>query len=167
MGEETNQNLYTAFVGEAKAYFRLMAYAQKAAAEELPQIARLFRAVAAAEAVHARRSLELLGEVVVKDSETNLQASFEREEKAAGLYYPKFIRQAEEEGERRAAISFSHSRDVDEQHAGLYKRALDHLITDTTNVYHVCQTCGYVAEGEPPDECPICGVGREHFQAVD
>lgn len=164
MGNKTISNLYTAFVGEAKAYFRLLAYAEKAKEEDMPQVAVLFRAIAEAERVHARRNLELLGEVVVKDSETNLQASFEREETAAGVFYTQFIREAEEEGDRRATISFSHSRDVEEQHAGLYRRALDHLISDTVTIYYVCQVCGYVAEGEPPEQCPICGVSREQFQ---
>jgi len=114
MGEQTVHNLYEAFVGEAKAYFRLLAYADEAQAEELPQITALFRAVAEAERIHATRNLQLLGEVVVQDAETNLQASFEREEKAADVFYPQFIREAEEEGDRRAAISFSQARDVEE-----------------------------------------------------
>ena len=91
MGEKTHRNLYEAFVGEAKAHFRLLAYAEKAEEEELPQIAALFRAVAEAERVHTIRSLRLLGEVVVEDSQANLLASFQREEKASGVFYPRFI----------------------------------------------------------------------------
>jgi rubrerythrin len=166
MGELTERNLYDAFVGEAKAHFRLQAYAAKADEEGLPQIAALFRAVAEAERVHAKRNLGLLGEVVVQDSETNLQASFEREKAAGDLYYRRFIREAEEEGAREAALSFSQARDVEEQHALLYKRALDHLLADTITAYHVCQVCGYVAEGTPPERCPICGVSRELFGRV-
>lgn len=166
MDTQTQQNLYTAFVGEAKAYFRLLAYADKAAQEALPQIAALFRAVAEAERVHALRSLELLGEVVVHDTEANLQASFEREERASGVFYPRFIQEAEAAGERPAALAFSQARDVEEQHAALYKRALDHLLADTMPKYFVCQVCGHVAEGAAPDACPVCGVGAEHFLAV-
>ncbi len=171
MGEQTVRNLtvhnlYEAFVGEAKAYFRLLAYADEAQAEELPQITALFRAVAEAERIHATRNLQLLGEVVVQDAETNLQASFEREEKAADVFYPQFVREAEEEGDRRAAISFSQARDVEEEHASLYKRALQHLIAETAPVYHVCQICGYIAEGEPPERCPVCNATREQFRQV-
>jgi rubrerythrin len=166
MGDRTKQNLYAAFVGEAKAYFRLLAYAARAQEEELPQVAALFRAVAEAERVHAQRNLELLGEVVVQDSESNLQASFEREERASGVFYPRFIQEAEAEGEQPAAFAFSQARDVEDQHAALYKRALDHLLADTMPAYYVCQTCGHVAEGEPPEQCPVCGVGREYFRAV-
>ena len=166
MGEKTQHNLYTAFVGEAKAYFRLLAYAEKAEEEGYPGIAALFRAVAEAERVHATRNLQLLGEVVVKDTETNLRASFEREEKAGEVYYPRFIQEAEEEGERRAAVSFSHARDVEEEHAMLYKRALQHLVAETQPVYYVCQVCGYIAEGEAPDRCPVCNAPREQFKEV-
>ncbi len=166
MGERTKQNLYVAFVGEAKAYFRLLAYAEKAEEEGYPQIAALFRAVAEAERVHATRNLRLLGEVVVKDTETNLKASFEREEKASTSFYPQFIKEAEEEGERAAVISFSHARDVEEEHASLYKRALQHLVAETAPRYYVCQVCGYIAEGEPPERCPVCNAPREKFKEI-
>lgn len=166
MGEKTRRNLYEAFVGEAKAHFRLLAYAEKAEEEEFPQIAALFRAVAAAERVHTIRNLKLLGEVVVKDTETNLLASFQREEKASGVYYPQFIREAEEEGDGQAAISFSQARDVEERHATLYKHALRHMLTDAAPVYYVCEVCGYIAEGEAPERCPICNAPREQFRQV-
>ena len=166
MGEKTNRNLYQAFVGEAKAHFRLLAYAEKAEGEGFPQIAALFRAVAEAERVHTVRNLQLLGEVVVEDTETNLQASFQREEKASGVFYPQFIREAEEEGDRRAAISFSQARDVEEGHAKLYQRALRHIIADANPVYYVCEVCGYVAEEEAPDRCPICNAPRKQFKQV-
>jgi len=166
MGEKTSRNLYEAFVGEAKAHFRLLAYAEKAEEEELSQIATLFRAVAEAERVHTTSNLELLGEVVVKDTETNLRASFQREEKASAVFYPRFIREAEEEGDRRAAISFSQARDVEEGHAKLYKRALRHMIADTSPIYYVCGVCGYVAEGEAPERCPVCNAPRKQFRQV-
>jgi rubrerythrin len=160
------RNLYDAFVGEAKAHFRLLAYAEKAEEEELPQIAALFRAVAEAERVHTVRNLKLLGEVVVEDTEANLQASFQREEKASGVFYPQFIRDAEEEGDKRAAVSFSQARDAEERHATLYKHALRHLLADTTPDYYVCEVCGYVAEGEAPERCPICNASRKQFKQV-
>lgn len=166
MGERTKQNLYAAFVGEAKAYFRLLAYAEKAEEEGYPQIAALFRAVAEAERIHATRNLRLLGEVVVKDTETNLKASFEREDKASTLFYPQFIKEAEEEGEHTAAVSFSHARDVEEEHASLYKRALQHLVAETAPKYYVCQVCGYIAEGEAPERCPVCNAPKEKFKEI-
>jgi rubrerythrin len=166
MKEQTQRNVYEAFVGEAKAYHRLLAFARKADEEDYAQVAKLFRAVAAAEGVHAERHLRLLGEAVVQSTEENLQSSFERESSVNQLYYPQFIHQAEEEGERAAALTFSQARDVEEGHATLYKRALSAMLRDENHEYYVCGVCGYVAEREAPDQCPVCGAKREMFRAV-
>jgi rubrerythrin len=141
----------------------LLAFARKADEEGYPQIAKLFRAVAAAEGVHAERHLRLLGEAVVKSTDENLQSSFDRETTVNQVYYPQFIQEAEEEGEQAAALTFSQAREV---HAKLYKRALGAMIRDETHDYYVCQVCGYVAEREPPDQCPICNAKRERFLLV-
>ncbi len=166
MGEKTQHNLYTAFVGEAKAYHRLLAFARKAEEEDYFQIAKLFRAVAAAEGVHAERHLRLLGEAVVQSTEENLRSSFERETTVNQVYYPQFIREAEEEGARAAALTFAQARDVEERHAQLYKQALNAMLSDESHDYFVCGVCGYIAEREPPDQCPICNAKREQFRSV-
>ena len=166
MGEKTQNNLYQAFVGEAKAHHRLLAFARKAEEEDYPQIAKLFRAVAAAEGVHTERHLRLLGEAVVQDTEANLRSSFERETTVNEVYYPRFIRDAEEEDEQAAALTFSQARDVEEGHAALYKRALGAMLRDETHDFYVCEVCGYVAEREAPDRCPICNAKRERFRLV-
>jgi rubrerythrin len=166
MGEKTRNNVYTAFVGEAKAYHRLLAFARKADEEGYDQIAKLFRAVAAAEGVHVERHLRLMGEAMVRGTEENLQFSFESESTVNQVYYPQFIREAEEEGETAAALTFSQARDVEEGHAALYKRALNALLRDETHHYHVCQVCGYIAEREAPDQCPICNAKRDRFRLV-
>jgi rubrerythrin len=158
VSEKTRSNLYEAFVGEAKAHHRLLAFARKADEEGYAQIAKLFRAVAAAEGVHAERHLRLLGEAVVQSTEENLESSFEREMSVNQVYYPQFIRQAEEEGEQAAALTFSQARDVEEGHAALYKHE--------THDFYVCQVCGYVAEREAPDRCPVCNAKRERFSLV-
>lgn len=166
MGEKTRNNVYTAFVGEAKAYHRLLAFAHKADEEGFDQIAKLFRAVAAAEGVHVERHLRLMGEAMVRGTEENLQFSFESESTVNQVYYPQFIREAEEEDEPAAALTFSQARDVEEGHAALYKQALSALLRDETHDYHVCQVCGYVAEREAPDQCPICNAKRDRFRLV-
>ncbi len=166
MSEKTRHNLYQAFVGEAKAYHRLLAFARKADEEGYAQIAKLFRAIASAEGVHAERHLRLLGEAVVKSTDENLQSSFERETTVNQIYYPEFIKQAHEEGEKAAELTFSQARDVEEGHAALYKHALGAMLRDETHDYYVCQVCGYVAEREAPDRCPICGAQQEQFQPV-
>ena len=166
MGEKTQSNLYQAFVGEAKAHHRLLAFARKADEEDYPQVAKLFRAVAAAEGVHVERHLRLLGEAVVQSTEENLQSSFERETTVNEVYYPQFIQEADEEEERAAALTFSQARDVEEGHAALYKHALNAMLRDETHDYYVCQVCGYVTEREAPDRCPICNAKREKFHLV-
>ena len=166
MKEKTQKNLYNAFVGEAKAYFRLLAYADKADEEEVPQIALLFRAIAEAERVHAARNLNLAKDLVVKDTDTNLENSFQREKNISENVYPDFIKDAEEEGEKAAAIAFSHARDAESYHAKLYERAIYNVIKEKVSAYHVCQVCGYVTDKNIPDKCPVCGAPKEKFKTV-
>mgnify|MGYP001032673695 CR=1 FL=1 len=166
MSEKTQENLYTAFVGEAKAHHRLLAFARKAEDEGYEQVSRLFRAVASAEGIHAERHLRLLGEAVVRGTEENLQYSFEQEKTVNQVYYPAFIQEAEEEGETAAIVTFKQARDVEERHAKLYRRALNAMLREETHDYYVCQVCGYVAETEPADECPVCGAKWEKFRLV-
>ncbi len=166
MADQTRENLYATFAGESKAYFRLLAFAEKAEAEDLGRIALLFRAVAEAERVHASKSLRLLREFFVKDTQENLEASFEREQVAAGERYPEFIRVAEAEGNQPAAVAFSHMRDAEERHATLYKHALQFMLAADDPQYFVCPVCGYIAEGAAPETCPVCGVSGEQFRRV-
>jgi rubrerythrin len=167
MKQKTKDNVYKAFIGEAKAYFRLLAYAEKAEEEEVPQIALLFRAIAEAERVHATRQLNLIRDLIVKDTDTNLEKSFQREKSVSENEYPGFLKDAEEEGETAAALAFSHARDAEGFHAKLYERAIYHVIKDEVKSYHVCQVCGYVTEKKIPDKCPICGASKDKFKTID
>ena len=166
MKEKTKANVFKAFVGEAKAYFRLLAYAEKADEEELPQIALLFRAIAEAERVHATRHMNLAKEMVVKDTDTNLERSFQREKSISENTYPDFLREAEQEGESAAALAFSQARDAEGFHAKLYERAIMRLIKNEVKAYHVCQVCGYVTDKKAPRKCPVCGAPKEKFQRI-
>lgn len=165
MKERTANNVHVAFIEEAKAHQRLLMFAKKAEEENLPQIAHLFRAVAAAEGVHSRRHFALLESVA--DTQTNLERAFQTEASVNGIYYPKMLREAEEDGEEVAALVFSQARDVEAFHAKLYKKALDHLISQRFTKYHICTVCGYIAEGEPPQACPVCGAFRSKFEIID
>ena len=166
MKAKTRQNVLTAFVGEAKAYFRLLAYAEKADEEQEPQIALLFRAIAEAERVHATRQLNLVKDILVKDTDTNLEASFQREKTVSENTYPDFIKDAEDDGETAAALAFSHARDAESYHAKLYERAIYHVIKNVVKAYHVCQVCGYVTDKKIPKKCPVCGAPPEKFKTV-
>jgi rubrerythrin len=162
---ELEKGLKRAFAGESQAYVRNQAYAAKAEAEGYPQVAALFKAVAEAERVHASEYLKYL-EGVVGSTEENLRRAFENEIMAKEEAYPELIKQAFAEKRDDLAWSYIRSRDVEDRHAALYKSALSALAGDRDISYHVCQVCGYVFEGEPPDTCPVCKSGRDRFKAI-
>ena len=165
MKDRTARNVHTAFVEEAKAHERLLMFAKKAEEEELPQIAHLFRAVAAAEGIHSRRHFAMLESVA--DTQTNLERSFQSENTVNGIHYPAMVREAEEEGEAAVSVVFSQIRDVEAFHANLYKRALNNLIAQRSTAYYVCTVCGYVAEREAPENCPVCNAPKSSFEKID
>ena len=164
MKERTGNNVHDAFVGEAKAYQRLLMYARKAEAENFAQIAHLFRAVATAEGVHSRRHFALLESVA--DTQTNLERAFQSESMVNGVHYLRMLQEAEEDGEKAAALVFSQARDVEAEHAELYKKALSHLIAQRSTEYYVCTVCGHIADGRLPETCPICGALSSKFEQV-
>jgi rubrerythrin len=159
--DELKAALYQAYVGEAKAALRLKVFADKAEKDGYPQIAKLFRVIAFSEEIHGTRALRLLREV--KSTEENLAASFESEQKVAGVAYDEFIKMAEKAGNKAAVLHFSQSRDVEEVHAKLYKEAMTHLLEARETTYYVCKVCGYVSDGVLPEECPFCGAKKEMF----
>lgn len=162
---KTEKNLYDAFVGEAKASLRLRGYAEKADQEDYPAVAKLFRAIAEAEQIHAIKHLRQLK--IVGSTEDNLQAAFESESTVSDNVYPPMIAQAEEDGNKTAAIGFSHARDAEEVHASLYKKVIGHMVAEQEPVYHVCKVCGFVVDGEPPDKCPVCNAPKSVFFPVE
>lgn len=162
--EKTTQNLKVAYAAESKALVRNRLFAEIADEEGYEQIGRLFRAVAEAESVHAKNALRMLGEM--QATEENLRAAFESEMTAKNDYYPGFIKQAESEEKSNVALVFSRARDVEERHAQLYKGALDYLVKDEVVDYYVCNICGFVAEKEAPDRCPICQATKDAFKKM-
>ncbi len=163
--EPLEKRLKEAFAGETKAYVRNLAFAKKAEEDGFPRVAKLFRAVADAEKVHAGEYLKYL-EGVVGETEENLKTAFESEIKAKNNYYPPFIQEAFSLQREDVAWSFSRSRDVEERHAKLYKEALEAMIQEHETEYHVCQVCGYIFDGELPEECPVCRTKKENFKKV-
>ncbi|MHB9097480.1 MAG: rubrerythrin family protein [Syntrophales bacterium] len=159
--DETRDALQQAYAGEAKASLRLKVYAEKAEEDGYPQIARLFRVIARSEEIHGTRALKALHEI--KTTEDNLAESFQSERGVAQVAYADFVRQAEAEGNRTAALLFSQSRDVEETHAKLYKEAMNHLMAERETEYYVCLVCGYVADGVRPEICPVCGAKEDQF----
>ena len=165
MSKKTDKNLAYAFGAESKAAVRNAVFAKKAEAEGYIQAARLFRAVADAESVHSRRFLILM-RGKIGSTEENLATAFENEIKANAEEYPKLIKEAADEGQDSALKAFSYARDVESRHAELYKKAINDMIADRETVYYVCQVCGYIAEDEAPERCPVCEAIKERFKAM-
>jgi len=166
MQSKTEKNLTHAFAAESKASARNSALALKAGLDGYPQIAHLFRAVSEAESVHARRYLHFI-RGKIGSTEENLEAAFNNEIKAHVEEYPKFIKDASEERIKSVEEAFSQSRDVENRHAELYKKAMNDMLSDRQAVYYVCQVCGYISEDEAPDNCPICGAVKGKFKLVN
>ena len=165
---KSTENLEAAFAGESQANRKYLFFAEQADKEGHRQIARLFRAAAEAETVHARKHLTVLEGI--RSTGDNLQAAIGGEHYEFTEMYPEFIQQAEAEGESKARTSFNLANQVEKVHHGLFKAALDMLekkqaLEDKT--FYVCQVCGYTVEGEAPDKCPICGAPKEKFKPVD
>ena len=159
--DTTKSNLHKAYEGESKASTRLKVFAEKAQEEGYPGVAKLFRAISESETIHARNNLRLMD--FIKDTETNLSESFARETKVAEVAYGDFIARAEGEGNSNAANMFTWARDVEEVHAKLYEKALEHLLAEEEPTYYICEVCGYVTDGSIPDKCPVCGSPRDVF----
>ena len=163
----TADNLQAAFGGESQASQKYLAFAAKAAAEGRPQIAKLFRAAAAAETVHAHAHLRVMGGV--KDTKQNLQAAVAGEAHEFQEMYPAFIKEAEAEGNRAAVISFRNANAVEQIHHDLYSKALETLTAGKdlpAAAIHVCDVCGNTVVGEAPDKCPVCGAAKAKFMEV-
>ena len=165
MDEKIREALQQAYVGEAKAALRLKVYAQKAEEEGFKQIARLFRVIAFSEEIHGARALRVLKDI--KTTEENLAASFESEKTVAEIAYDRFVKMAEQVGDKPSLLHFSQSRDVEETHAKLYKQAMNHFMEERETVYHVCKVCGYVADGVLQEECPVCAAKKDQFTTFD
>lgn len=162
----TKDNLAAAFAGESQANRTYLAFAAKAEADGFPQIAKLFRAAAAAETVHAHAHLRAMGGI--GETTANLQAAIDGEGHEFKEMYPAFIQEAEVEGDKRALMSFKNANAVEEIHYNLYKEALETLQNGSdlpAAPIYVCQVCGNTVS-ELPDRCPICGVPASKFDEV-
>ena len=164
----TQENLETAFAGESQASRRYLFFAEKAEKEGQPQIARLFRAAAEAETVHAGNHLEVMGGI--GPTRDNLEAAIAGESHEFTEMYPAFIEQAESEDNKRARVSFGYANEVEKIHHGLYQKALQALESGQKlkeAPFFVCQVCGNTVEGEAPEKCPVCGAPRSKFKRVE
>lgn len=166
---KTSENLKEAFAGESQANRKYLAFAAKAEKEGYTRIARLFRAAAAAETVHAHAHLAALGGI--GSTADNLKEAVEGETHEFKSMYPGMIAQAEQDGDKTALRSFNFANEVEKIHAGLYEKALEMLADESFSkadtAYYVCGICGYTCENEPPDNCPVCKAKASNFSKVE
>jgi rubrerythrin len=163
----TKENLEAAFAGESQANRKYLAFAKKADADGYPQVAKLFRAAAEAETIHAHAHFKVLGGV--GDTADNLVASIEGEGYEFREMYPGFLEEAESEGNEGAARSFRFALAVEKIHHDLYEKALGAVRGggDLPEApIHVCPVCGNTFDGEIPDKCPVCNVPKDKFFEV-
>jgi len=163
----TKDNLQEAFAGESQANRKYLAFAKKAETDGLSQVAKLFRAAAEAETVHAHAHLRVMNGI--RGTAENLAEAIEGEGAEFMAMYPKFVAEAQAEAMKPAETSFKNALAVEEIHHGLYSKALDAVKgggdLPATSIY-VCPVCGNTVEGSVPDVCPICGVPGSKFMEI-
>jgi rubrerythrin len=164
---KTEDALHEAFAGESQANRKYLAFAAKADAEGFAQAAKLFRAAAEAETVHAHAHLRALKGI--RSTQENLMEAVAGETHEFKSMYPAMIEAAKAEGHKEAERSFHFANEVEKIHAGLYQRMLNALETagKESYSYHICPVCGYTAEKEAPETCPVCGAKGKMFKKVD
>jgi rubrerythrin len=164
---KTTDDLKSAFAGESQANRRYLAFAKKAEEEGYPTVARLFRAVAAAETVHAHNHLRILGEI--KSTAENLETAKGGEHYEIVTMYPDFMKDAEAEGVKKALSSFTWAWNVEKEHEVYYGEAIQALKAGKPlpdEDYYICPFCGHTHRGTPPDKCPVCGTPGKRFEKV-
>lgn len=163
---KSEENMKEAFAGESQANRKYLAFAQAADKEGHKQVARLFRAAAEAETVHAHNHLRALKGI--RSTKANLAEAIAGETAEFTSMYPGMIEEAKAEDNKEALQSFSYALQVEQIHADLYKAALENLGKAAKDApYYVCPVCGNTVEGQPPDVCPICGTAGKMFKRID
>jgi rubrerythrin len=162
--EKSIENLKAAFAGESQANRKYLAFAEKADKEGYPQVARLFRAAAAAETVHAHNHLRALK--AIGATADNLKEAIAGETTEFREMYPAMIAAAQAEKHQEALRSFEFANAVEQTHAQLFQKALANLEKKELVDIYVCSVCGHTVEGEPPDNCPVCKALKKFFNKI-
>ena len=163
---KTEDYLNEAFAGESQANRKYTAFAVQAEKDGFSQAAKLFRAAAEAEAVHAANHLR--AQKAIKSTKENLREAIAGETHEFKEMYPDMIAAAKEEGAKDAERTFTYANAVEEYHARLYHKMLDGLEKEMGSFpYFVCPVCGMTVEKEPPEKCPVCGVKGSLFKKIE
>ncbi|ABC77889.1 rubrerythrin [Syntrophus aciditrophicus SB] len=163
---KTEENLGEAFAGESQANRKYLAFAAKAEQEGYSQVARLFRAAAEAETVHAHNHLRALKGI--RSTKENLEEAVSGESHEFREMYPAMIDQARAEGNKEAERSFVYANEVEKVHHRLYEEALAKMgSAEEVYPYYVCPVCGYTVGKDAPETCPVCGAKGKVFKKID
>ena len=163
--DRTTKDLMEAFAGESQANRKYLAFAAKADQEGYPQVARLFRAAAEAETIHAHNHLRALKGV--KSTKENLEEAITGEIHEFKEMYPGMIAAAKDAGNKEAERIFSYANEVEKVHARLYQKYKDTMEDKKMVDFYICPVCGYTVEEEPPENCPVCGAKGKVFKKID
>jgi rubrerythrin len=164
---KTSENLKKAFSGESQANRTYLAFAKKAEKEGMPQIAKLFKAAALAETVHALNHLKIIGKT--KTTIENLKTAVSGETFEFNEMYPEYIKTAKKEDNKEALWSFDVANKVEKIHANLFSKTIQALESKKEipkTDYYVCKVCGNTIETSAPEKCPICGSPKEKFEKI-
>lgn len=164
---QTDEDLKQAFAGESEANRKYVAFARQAEKDGFPQVAKLFRAAAEAETVHAINHLQVMGGI--QETLKNLQEAAEGEAAEFREMYPEFVKRAQENEEHNARDSFAYAGEVEEIHHRLYTQAIE-AVEEGEDLppkeLFVCQGCGNTVENAAPSSCPVCGAPQSMFHKV-
>lgn len=164
MKKMTEENVKAALAGESQAHIKYLAFADKAASEKLPNVARAFKANAFAEQVHATNHFKTLGGI--GSTKDNLDAAVGGENFEVEEMYPAYIVVAQAQGEKTAEMFFNWAFAAEKVHAGIYRGARAAVESGRDIEFkpvHVCSACGFTMEGDAPDKCPLCGAPKDKF----
>lgn len=161
---KTLNNLKEAFAGESQANRKYLAFAHKADQEKMPYAARIFRAAAEAETIHAHAHLRAMKGIGT--TAENLKEAIEGETYEFSSMYPPMIKDAQEEGEKSAERSMTLANEAEKVHAEMFKKALADPGKEPPKVY-LCMVCGHIHENSIPDTCPICGSKSQVYKEIE
>lgn len=164
----TSENLSKAFAGESQANRKYLAFAKKADADGYPMVAKIFRAAAEAETVHAHAHLKAMAGI--KSTQENLQEAINGESFEFQEMYPEYIKQAKKEDAKQALVSFQNATAVEQVHHSLYIDSLNAVNSGKDlpeQKVFICSVCGNTTLGEPPEKCPVCGSPKTKFTEVE
>ncbi|MBN2092233.1 rubrerythrin family protein [candidate division KSB1 bacterium] len=164
----TKANLEAAFAGESQAHMKYLIFADQAEKDGFPNTARLFRANAYAEQVHATSHFKVLKKLSTTDN--NLTVGIDGETFEIEEMYPAYMTVAEMQAESGALRSTKWAREAEKVHAEMYtdaKKSVSEGKDAPIGRMHVCSVCGWTGEGEAPDNCPLCNAKKELFASFE